>query len=314
MTHREQYPGSWAALVNRLVRLEDEITGLRSRALRVPVIDADPVAEEPANLWAFSDKRLRVRLDDGAVMELLPPGDNTTTVVKTYATNPALGSGVALWLHGGTGELRARLANGTIQRFTPQLASTSSGSAPAAPASTSTVAKPQQAQPVTYRRTYDAAWTQTYTEGGSQRTSDLIYYGRLDEAWGEQKSMLGFPDVTIRSDLAGSTVTRVELWLSSLGSYFDDGVVVHIGGHASTDKPASYTPTLVDVSHAKWGKYEAAWRNVSRSLGRNLRDDVIRGLVLDQPGTSSSSYGYAVGTAPAGGGVQPPRLRITYVK
>jgi len=314
--HREQYPGGWQQLVARIQRLEDELAGLRQRALRVPVLDADADAANPANLWAFSDKRLRVRLDNGDVLDVQPSGDATTTVLRTYATNPSAASGVNLWLHGGTGELRARLANGTVQRFTPQVATTSSDSPTTAPPTTSSVGKPIQPQLKTYRTVHDATWTQSYDSDGQVLGFD-VRFGRppLDgpDTAKEKRAMVGFDDAALRAVLSGARITRVELWLSMQDTYNRDGVTAHVGTHAYASKPAEYGYRERGISSGHYGRTESRWRTIDTRIGRELAADVVRGIVLDQPSNSLRLYGRAKGIGSDGGG-QPPRLRVTYVK
>lgn len=48
--------------------------GSRPRAFRIPVLDDDPPAGDPTNLWAFDDGRLRFRGSDGTVHEYHPVG------------------------------------------------------------------------------------------------------------------------------------------------------------------------------------------------------------------------------------------------
>lgn len=314
MTHAEQYPGAWQQLVNKINRMERELAQLRSRALRIPILDADPDINDPTNVWMFSDGRLRTR-DLAGTVRTISPGPTIPTLTAT----PATSTGIDVWIVNGSNNLRVRLSDGTIATYL----SNTAAAVPNPPASawttqltSSTVAKPTDAALNSYRKVYVGTWAQMFYGDGGQASSwgaDYFAFGWKQSfstylGWGQLRTMIGFDSATIRADLAGATVQQVELYLNMTDAYGND-VLAHIGGHTYSAAPNSYDPSVRDKSRGRWGAHESAYRNLDTYFGNSLRDDVIRGLVIDQQSTSYSSYGQARGPSSDG-----PKLRISYTK
>jgi len=305
VTSREQFPGHLQSLVNRIVALEEQLEAERGRAFRVPVVDADPDPDDPTNLWLFADGRLRARLPDGTVVDF-----TEYPKVPILAADPTTATGINMWLRASDRQLRIRMPNGVAGYTTATAgAGTTTGSAP----TTSSKPKPARVQRKTYRTTWDADWSQSYRGGGAQRTDDdnLLYYGRISSVHDEQKSMIGFPHGSIQAALSGASIRKVEFWMNNLHAYFNAGVDVHFGAHGQASKPGSYSIRNRNVTTRHFGKPQAKWVTLSNWFGTAFRDGLIKGVNLDQPGTSLSYYGYAAGV---GSGRGTPRLRITYVK
>lgn len=79
MTDRTNYPGDLQKLANRILALEDQLAEIRDYGLTVPVFDSDPDDAEPTNLWLFPDGRLRLRMPDGTLREVVSRDGTTTT-------------------------------------------------------------------------------------------------------------------------------------------------------------------------------------------------------------------------------------------
>jgi hypothetical protein len=170
--------------------------------------------------------------------------------------------------------------------------------------------------PTTYTKTYAATWTGSYQGDGDRRNSNGdMYHGQYDSTQGNQKSVIGFANATIQSDLAGATITKVELALKNKHFYYNDGGTVVIGHHNSTasSAPASYPGgTTSVVNSTNWAKGAAKYVSIGTAFGNGLRDDTIEGIIIG-PGDSTSKtfYGYFAGYNDA---TNRPKLRITYTK
>lgn len=202
-----------------------------------------------------------------------------------------------IWLF-QDGRINLRLANGNVVRVaTTTGTGTSSTPKPAPPP-----------QPKTYSKTYAPSWSAAYKSNGGKRSdTSNLYYGYGDGYNGRQTSLIGFPYSTIQSNLSGSTIKKVELYLHNVYSWWNNGSTIYFGMHNATTEPGSL-PALVRslVSKAAFGKNQAKWVSISTEFGTRLRSGSIKGIALQAPNNDQQFYGYA---APSS-----PRLRITYVK
>lgn len=304
--YAELYPGDLQSLVSRLLALEEAVQTLTQKALRIPILDADPPVGDPTNIWVFADGRLRVRMPDGSVKNYIHSEDSDFWPnVPVLASDPAASTGIDIWALSTNGQLSVRHSTGIV-RYNPATAGAIGATTSSAPPPTSDVPKPGTTTPVSYQKTYNSTWSQSYHQAGSQRsdTNDL-YYGRIESFHGENRSMVGFNHGAIAADLAGATISKVEVYIRNKHSYFNSGVDLHIGTHNQSAKPANYAANRTGVSSPHYGKTESAWRTISDNFGNWFRDGSAKGLVFDQPSTSSSYYGYADNNV---------SLRITYVK
>ncbi|HEU5032695.1 MAG TPA: hypothetical protein VFV01_47785 [Spirillospora sp.] len=283
--------------------------GGRPRALIIPILDDDPPADDPTNLWAFDDGRLRFRGSDGTVHEFVPLVDQGYRI-KTLASTPAASTGIDFWVGTG-GTFHVRQADGTVLNFQPtNLHTSTSGGGSTDGGGTTTKTKQVDTAPKTYRRTWDASWGRIICPVHGVELGSHLRYGRYDSTHGERRIMIGLPDADIRSSLAGAKVKKVELHMVNTDSYSHSGIEVYFGGHNQSGPPNGYSSVREQVVHGHWpesggGTY---WRSNSDMLwfGQRLRDNVIKGLTINQPSGSLSYYGEMAWAS--------VRLRITYVK
>lgn len=206
------------------------------------------------------------------------------------------------------GRLVFRLKDGTLRQLSSASASVPAGSNP-----------PPPPQPTTRIGTYTATWSQAYRESGAFTGGDSnnLYYGSSGEGSynGRQKSLIGFDYATIASDLAGSTISSVKLYLFNTHTWFYSGATCYAGIHNNTAKPGTYGGSVHDfVSsfHTNNGGANAGeWHTVSNEFGSRLRDGSGKGVILQAPSSSTTYYGYA---AAVGSGLPAPKLQITYIK
>lgn len=125
--------------------------------------------------------------------------------------------------------------------------------------------------------------------------------------------MIGFNDTQIRSDTAGSTINKVELYLNNNHFYSNSGGNVVIGTHNQTTLSGSHSSSQIneDLQRTHFDLGQAKWITIPNSIGNALRDNTAKGIALGPgPTTSQSYYGYFAGNGQSG----EPQLRITYTK
>jgi hypothetical protein len=166
----------------------------------------------------------------------------------------------------------------------------------------------------TYTKTYTSTWTRSYQGDGSLRISNGdIYQGQYSSTNGNQRSLIGFDDDTIRADLSGATITKVEIRLDNTHFYNNSGGTAVLGTHDYGSAPSTWSGSRVNESRENetWAKGALKWVTVSNSFGTDFKSGAATGLALG-PGDSTSLtyYGYFVGQ----NGTNKPQLRITYTK
>lgn len=222
--------------------------------------------------------------------------------IPVLDSDPAADEGNAWLLNDG--RLRVRNASGTVKEYAP--VGSPGGT-------TTTVPKPAPPAPKkTYRGTWAATWTQSYRSSGAQRSEPELYYGYGDGFNGQSRSLIGFPASTIRTNILGSQITKVELYFHNLHAWWNDGSYVRFGIHNNVTKPATYGGAVrTNVTQAKFGKPEAKWVTVATEFGVRLRDNTGKGVLIDQLTNDHAYYGAGAGLTGSG---NPPMIRITYVK
>lgn len=285
-------------LARMLGRIADHARQIRSQGQAIPVLDADPPVDDPTNEWMFDDGRRRYRGADGTVHEILPTVDYRPAI-PTFATNPLFSSGWRLWFHGGTGELRGYLANGTVVRYAPVTAGSSGdGGTGSAGGSTTTKPKPTETKTVKRERTYTPTWARAFCPSHGVETGASLYYGdSVFSSHGQRKIMIGFDDAAIRADLNGS-INR-EVWIKAHNdhAYANSGVDIRWGGHNRSGPPGAYSSVRERVWTDHWPKvgYGApvrdGWRKAPLWFANQLRDGNIRGLTINQQSGADPYYG-----------------------
>jgi hypothetical protein len=218
-----------------------------------------------------------------------------------------------IWMF-ADGRLHVRLPSGTIKEFT-SVATSGAASATSQP----TV----PAQPVTTTFEWAATWSQAYRQSGgfTGGTATYLYYGNSHEDTfnGTQTSLIGFNASAIAAVLAGATINKVEIYLDNIHTYPSGGTTVDFGKHNNSSAPASYGSTVIVAQHVSSGhvtrnqrsESQGAYHQVATSFGADIRDGLIKGIILQAPTSSQSYYGYAAGV---GSGLPVPAIRITYTK
>lgn len=282
----------------------------RSTGFRVPTLDSDPGVDFPTNLWGFDDGRLRWRGTDGTVHEFLP-ATGQRAAIPTLADATAQSRGYKLWFNGGSGELRGELADGSVVRYAPVVADTSTDGGEAQQGSgTSTKPKISDPRPTKRRDTYKATWGRSYDNHGKHGGNRLTYGTFPGSLHTEQRIMLGFNDAAMRADLAGASILRVEYRHLNTHAWWN-GADIRFGTHRASAAADNYGANRVGVFTRHWPKVglgggTGGWRTIPRWLGAAFRDDSASGLTIDQPTAGTAHYGEL--------DLSSVELRITYVK
>ncbi len=169
----------------------------------------------------------------------------------------------------------------------------------------------------TYTRTYNATWCGRYNGSGTRLSSNSdIYQGQYNSTHGNEKSIIGFDSPSIRADLLGATITKVEVVLKNKYWFNSTGGTAIIGTHNSSAGSAPSTcPTLNDDLGAFSGWPKAAtWTVVvdNADFGVALQAGTARGLCIGPaPTTNHVYYGYFAGSNDS---TNKPKLKITYTK
>jgi hypothetical protein len=169
--------------------------------------------------------------------------------------------------------------------------------------------------PQTYTKTYYATWTGSYFGNGSRRNSNGdMYQGFYSSNNGNQKSMIGFNHSQIQSDLAGSTIKKVQLTLKNKHWYYNSGGTAVIGRHNDTaaSAPTTFSGTGNINQSSGWPKGGTRTVTLNNGIAEALRDDSAEGIIIGPgPSTNKIYYGYFQGGASSS---SRPKLTITFTK
>jgi hypothetical protein len=236
-------------------------------------------------------------------------------VIPTLAADPPEGDPTNLWMR-YDGRLRGRYWNGSAFVYVDYPMRSDITAPPAVPAYPAAPALPPA--PQSRVGMYAATWSQGYKGDGTKRTDTIgekfLPFGNDGGVNGLQRSLIGFDYATIASDLAGSTITSVQLTLAIISSYLSNGVDVYFGVHNVTVEPAIWPTASIPASKiasAHFGRPETRTIPLPMEIGTRLRAGTGKGIALESPGSSIDFNGYASGF---GSGYQVPVLIITYAK
>lgn len=168
--------------------------------------------------------------------------------------------------------------------------------------------------PQQYTKTYSTTGTASYQSDGDKRTGIAEgYQGEYSSTNGNQFSWYLFSYSTIASDLAGSTINKVEVYLKNKHWYYNSGGTAVIGYHnsATLPDPATYPSSTDNITQSSFTYGQAKWVTVSNTIGNAFRDGTAKGIMLGKgPNNDNIYYGYFAGNGQTG----EMQLRITYTK
>lgn len=217
-----------------------------------------------------------------------------------------------------TGRLRGRYWNGTVFVYLDYPLRSDITAPPAVTPPPPPPAKPAAAR--TFKTTWQAIWTQTYQGDGDKRTDSkgnnyLVYGNGGDSFNGTQRSLIGFNYGSIQSALSGSIIKLVQLRMTNVHAYWNNGVDIYFGMHNVTAEPASWPSSgsllLRRSVKQHFGKPQTKTVSLSGAIGSAFRSGSGKGLAIEAPSGDRDYYGFAAGL---GSGYTPPQLIITYTK
>lgn len=174
--------------------------------------------------------------------------------------------------------------------------------------------------PTTYTKIYNVSSIWTYLiQSGSQQSSHLHepIQGTYDSSTSHSRSsILLFPYATIKTDLAGATVKKAEIYLKRLndsGQHGQATAYARITAHNYANAPTKWTGA--DLGNAlksqtdsatSFTRGQARWLELLSSVAEGLKAGTIKGLCVDA-GLSTSLQYYIKYASQI-------QLRITYTK
>lgn len=287
-------------LAAKLRAIAAQANTTRANGFRVPVVDSDPAANFPTNLWGFDDGRIRWRGSDGTIHELWPG-----FAVLSLSSAPAASSGIDYYRNSGDDSFRVRRPDGSWAIYPSQ--NPTAGGDSMQGGSNTTKPKQPDTSPTKKRQTWSSTWSRTLcVSHGVEEANRDEHYGHFPgSAHGMRRVMIGFNDSAIRSALAGADIKKVEIHALNVDSWNHSGVDLHWGAHNRSAAPSTFSAVRRNAFIDHWPEAGdgAYWRTAPDWFGRAFRDNGIKGLTIDQP-DGASSYGQI-----RGGSV---KIRITY--
>jgi hypothetical protein len=161
----------------------------------------------------------------------------------------------------------------------------------------------------TATKTVVCSWSKTYQGSGAARTVAEVYQGYYSSTNGNQRGLIGFPALGLP---AGTTVTKVEVYLYAAHWGDSGGGTAVLGWHGYSSAPASYTTGgNPNQTRLDWGaKTGGKWVTMASGCHAGFANGTNRGIIVG-PGVSTSTlayYGYFNGYGQA----NAPQLRVTY--
>lgn len=168
----------------------------------------------------------------------------------------------------------------------------------------------------TYTKTYSLSSAQIYWGSGnkdnqSDSVIDLIVgsYGGTKAT--TRRTLMFFPLSTIKNDLAGATISKVELYLQRRNTAHGNATSsLHAKYGAYTSAPTTWTGTdsgNADSGTPTFTRGQAKWISLNVAIGNGLRDGTIKCLALDaDTNYNMAAYGRYIRSV--------TKLRITYSK
>lgn len=235
-------------------------------------------------------------------------------IIPTLSADPPETDPTNLWMR-YDGRLRGRFWNGASYTYVDYPMRTDITSPPAVPAYPDPPAV--GTVPTTYQLTWTGTWSQTYQGSNAKRLdtlgeNNLAYGASGQDAFGQQKALVGFDGAAITAALTGSTIQRVEMTLTNLKTYWQS-VTVYLGLHNLSAEPTTFDPSVLTLRKSASALLGVGKATVPlpMSFAQSLRAGTAKGLAFEAPTAEVDFYGYAAGV---GSGYTPPQITITYAK
>lgn len=162
----------------------------------------------------------------------------------------------------------------------------------------------------TYTRTYAANWSRTW-RGSSLQSGDEMRQGYSGSS--KLRSAFGVPS-QMSSDIAGSTVAKVEMYVHASHWYYHAGGALWFGAHTASSAPGSFpSPVSTEVSQKWTSKTGGKWITLPASWYPYFANGTYKGISIGNfvPSSSNTYYARLYGASSSS---YRPRLRVTYSK
>lgn len=138
-----------------------------------------------------------------------------------------------------------------------------------------------------------------------------LYQGRAEGSdRGRQRSMVWFDYGNISSNLKGSNIEKVEIYLKNQHFWYNAGGKARIGYHNSNGETSDFQHSKYGQKTVDFSKGQEKWFEVPNEFGELLRDNGAKGFTLFEDSDNLSYYGYFEGHS----SWNRPKIRITYKK
>lgn len=148
-----------------------------------------------------------------------------------------------------------------------------------------------------------------------KRDSGWMYQGRrppesVTSDRGRQRSMIGFNSSNIASELKGSDIVKVEMYLRNQSSWLKSGSKAVIGYHNSASTPDDFSATKHAVLGENFSVGQGKWVTLPKEFAELIRDGKAKGLTLFANNDTQEDFGVFYGHSTD----SKPKIRITYRK
>lgn len=170
--------------------------------------------------------------------------------------------------------------------------------------------------PQTYTKTYSLSSAQIYWGSGNKDNQSGSIIDLIVGSYGASKStsrrtLMFFPLSTIKSDLSGATISKVEMYLHRRNtSHGNASSNLHVKYGTYSSAPTAWDGSdsgAADSSTPAFTRGQAKWVTLNNAIGEGLRDGTVKCLALDaDTNYNLAAYGRYVRSE--------TKLRITYTK
>ena len=179
------------------------------------------------------------------------------------------------------------------------------------PAGSTTPTPPPETEARKRVSTYNASWSRTFRASGEIRTdvgTDMVQGRPALAGQTNNYAMIGFPS-QVQTDLAGSTISKIEVYLWAYHWWGATGAAV-IGVHTQSSAPAAFSYSGMNIS-SNWKRGEGRWVTLPAEWHAGFLSGLSKGITLGgNTGSSTTFYGRMYGY----GHPRCPQLRVTYTK
>ena len=168
-----------------------------------------------------------------------------------------------------------------------------------------------------YTKYYNATWSGSYNGSGDYMSdySDRISQGYYSSTRGNQRALIGFDYDQIQEDLSGASIQQVQLVMTNVHCYQNDGTSLVVGLHTYASRPSTWSDGSVTQDmqrYTGWPYGAIRTMTLDSDFGAALQAGTAKGIAIG-PGPTTSNYYYAYFKSPYSSSGRP-YLKVTYSK